>query len=45
MSAVDGLLERAIDGHGAVVGVVVGVVGAPGIGNTRMAGERHDGSL
>ncbi|HYB39521.1 MAG TPA: hypothetical protein VEF72_29915 [Mycobacterium sp.] len=32
---------RALDGHGAVVGVV----GAPGIGNTRMGGERHDGSL
>ena len=34
-------MERAIDGHGAVVGVV----GTPGIGNTRMGGERHDGSL
>jgi hypothetical protein len=41
MSAVEGLLDRAVDGHGPVVGVV----GAPGIGNTRMGGERHDGSL
>jgi class 3 adenylate cyclase len=35
MSAVDGLLERAIDGHGAVVGVV----GSPGIGNSRLVRE------
>jgi class 3 adenylate cyclase len=33
MSAVEGLLERAIDGHGAVVGVV----GSPGIGKSRLA--------
>jgi class 3 adenylate cyclase len=32
MSAVEGLLDRAIDGHGAVVGVV----GAPGIGKSRL---------
>jgi adenylate cyclase len=32
MSAVEGLLERAIDGHGAVVGVV----GQPGIGKSRL---------
>ena len=32
MSAVEGLLERAIDGHGAVVGVV----GSPGIGKSRL---------
>jgi class 3 adenylate cyclase len=32
MSAVDGLLERAIGGHGAVVGVV----GPPGIGKSRL---------
>ena len=31
MSAVEGLLERAIDGHGAVVSVV----GSPGIGKSR----------
>jgi AAA ATPase domain len=31
-SAVEGLLERAIDGHGAVVGVV----GPPGIGKSRL---------
>lgn len=35
MSAVAGLLDRAIDGRGAVVGVV----GPPGIGKTRLAGE------
>jgi class 3 adenylate cyclase len=35
MSAVEGLLERAIDGHGAVVGVV----GAPGIGKSRLVRE------
>jgi class 3 adenylate cyclase len=34
-SAVEGLLERAIDGHGAVVGVV----GAPGIGKSRLVRE------
>ncbi|HUO37410.1 MAG TPA: adenylate/guanylate cyclase domain-containing protein, partial [Mycobacterium sp.] len=35
MSAVEGLLEHAIDGHGAVVGVV----GSPGIGKSRLARE------
>ena len=35
MSAVDGLLDRAIDGHGAVVGVV----GPPGIGKSRLMRE------
>jgi RNA polymerase sigma-70 factor (TIGR02947 family) len=35
MSAVESLLERAIDGHGAVVGVV----GAPGIGKSRLMRE------
>ncbi|MDT5225919.1 MAG: hypothetical protein QOG19_3326, partial [Mycobacterium sp.] len=35
MSAVEGLLNRAIDGDGAVVGVV----GPPGIGKTRLARE------
>jgi hypothetical protein len=35
LSAVEGLLERAIDGHGAVVGVV----GAPGIGKSRLVRE------
>jgi class 3 adenylate cyclase len=35
MAAVEGLLERAIDGHGAVVGVV----GSAGIGKSRMARE------
>ena len=35
MSAVEGLLERAIDGHGAVVGVV----GSPGVGKSRMVRE------
>jgi class 3 adenylate cyclase len=33
MYAVEGLLERAIEGHGAVVGVV----GSPGIGKSRLA--------
>ena len=35
MSAVDGLLARAVDGHGAVVGVV----GPPGIGKSRLVRE------
>jgi class 3 adenylate cyclase len=35
MSAVQGLLERAVDGHGAVVGVV----GPPGIGKSRLVRE------
>ncbi len=35
MSAVEGLLERATDGHGAVVGVV----GSPGIGKSRLTRE------
>jgi class 3 adenylate cyclase len=35
MSAVEGLLERAIDGHGAVVGVA----GPPGIGKSRLVRE------
>ena len=35
MAAVEGLLDRATDGHGAVVGVV----GSPGIGKTRLARE------
>ena len=35
MAAVEGLLERAIDGHG----VVVGVVGSAGIGKSRVARE------
>jgi adenylate cyclase len=35
MSAVEGLLDRAIDGHGAVVGVV----GPPGIGKSRLVQE------
>jgi AAA ATPase domain/Adenylate and Guanylate cyclase catalytic domain len=35
MSAVESLLERAIDGHGAVVGVV----GPPGIGKSRLVRE------
>jgi class 3 adenylate cyclase len=35
MAAVEGLLERAIDGHGAVVGVV----GPPGIGKSRLVRE------
>jgi AAA ATPase domain len=35
MSAVEGLLDRATDGHGAVVGVV----GPPGIGKSRVVRE------
>src|SRR5262249_30702073 len=35
MSTVEALLERAIDGHGAVVGVV----GSPGIGKSRLVRE------
>jgi len=35
MTAVEGLLERAIDGHGGVVGVV----GSPGIGKSRQVRE------
>jgi class 3 adenylate cyclase len=35
MFAVEGLLDRAIDGHGAVVGVV----GSPGIGKSRLVRE------
>jgi class 3 adenylate cyclase len=35
MSAVEGLLEQAIDGHGAVVSVV----GSPGIGKSRLVRE------
>ena len=35
MSAVEGLLGRAIEGHGAVVGVV----GSPGIGKSRLVRE------
>jgi class 3 adenylate cyclase len=35
MSAVEGLLERAVDGQGAVVGVV----GPPGIGKSRLVRE------
>ena len=35
MSAVEGLLHRAIEGHGAVVGVV----GPPGIGKSRLVRE------
>ena len=35
MVAVEGLLDRAIDGHGAVVGVV----GPPGIGKSRLVRE------
>jgi class 3 adenylate cyclase len=35
MSAVEGLLDRAVDGHGAVVGVV----GTPGIGKSRLVRE------
>jgi AAA ATPase domain/Adenylate and Guanylate cyclase catalytic domain len=35
MSAVGGLLDRAVDGHGAVVGVV----GPPGIGKSRLVRE------
>ena len=44
MSAVEGLLDRAVEGHGAVVGVV----GPPGIGKSRLVREvsamaRHRG--
>src|SRR5271166_2734540 len=35
MSAVEGLLDHAVDGHGAVVGVV----GSPGIGKSRLVRE------
>ena len=35
MSAVEGLLDRAVEGHGAVVGVV----GPPGIGKSRLVAE------
>ena len=35
MSAVEGLLDRAVDGHGAVVGFV----GPPGIGKSRLVRE------
>ena len=35
MSAVESLLDRAIEGHGAVVGVV----GSPGIGKSRLVRE------
>jgi hypothetical protein len=35
MSAVEGLLDRATDGHGAVIGVV----GSPGIGKSRLVRE------
>jgi class 3 adenylate cyclase len=35
MSAAEGLLQRAVDGHGAVVGVV----GPPGIGKSRLVRE------
>jgi len=35
MSAVEGLLDRAVDGHGAVVGLV----GSPGIGKSRLVRE------
>jgi class 3 adenylate cyclase len=35
IAAVEGLLERALDGHGAVVGVV----GPPGIGKSRLVRE------
>jgi class 3 adenylate cyclase len=35
MSAIEGLLQRAVDGHGAVVGVV----GLPGIGKSRLVRE------
>jgi class 3 adenylate cyclase len=35
LSAVEALLDRAVDGHGAVVGVV----GPPGIGKSRLAQE------
>ena len=35
MSAVEGVLDRAVDGHGAVVGVA----GSPGIGKSRLVRE------
>ena len=35
MAAVEGLLDHAVDGHGAVVGVV----GSPGIGKSRLVRE------
>jgi class 3 adenylate cyclase len=35
MSAVESLLDRAVDGHG----VVVGVVGSPGVGKSRLVRE------
>jgi class 3 adenylate cyclase len=35
MNAVEGLLDRAIDGHGAVAGIV----GSPGIGKSRLVRE------
>ena len=35
MSAVEGLLDRAVEGHGAVVGVV----GSPGVGKSRLVRE------
>jgi adenylate cyclase len=35
LSAVEGLLDRAVDGHGAVVGVV----GPPGVGKSRLMRE------
>jgi class 3 adenylate cyclase len=35
MSAVESLLDRAVDGHGAVVGVV----GSPGVGKSRLVRE------
>ena len=35
MAAVEGLLERAVDGHGAVIGVV----GSPGVGKSRLVRE------
>src|SRR5260370_2365121 len=35
LSAVEGLLDRAIEGHGAVVGIV----GSPGIGKSRLVRE------
>jgi adenylate cyclase len=35
MSAVEGVLDRAIDGHGAVVGII----GPPGIGKSRLVRE------
>jgi predicted ATPase len=35
MSAVEGVLDRAVEGHGGVVGVV----GPPGIGKSRLVRE------